>query len=48
MKTMYTWNLLMLWLTRKITWATVIYAMKSRPIAVAGRGGSFHVDPREI
>jgi hypothetical protein len=41
---MYVLNLLSLWVARKITWATVRYAMKSRPVAVAGRGGSYQVD----
>lgn len=44
---MYTWNLLSLWAGRKITWPTVIYALKSQPIAVAGRDGSYHIDPHD-
>jgi hypothetical protein len=45
---MYTWNLLCLWMAKKINWATVVYAMKSRPIAVAGPAGSYHVDPQDL
>lgn len=42
---MYMWNLLDLWVQGKIKWETVRYAAKSRPIAVAGKGGSYQVDP---
>lgn len=42
---MYMWNLLGLWVQGKIKWETVRYAAKSRPIAVAGKGGSYQVDP---
>ena len=42
---MYAFNVLMLVLERKITMLTAIYAAKERPIAVAGRGGSYIVDP---
>lgn len=42
---MYVLNVLSLWCARKIDFRTVVYAMKHRPIAVAGRGGSHHVDP---
>lgn len=42
---MYTWNLLSLWFGRKITFRTVRHALKNRPIAVAGKRGSYAVDP---
>ncbi|WP_157896785.1 hypothetical protein [Acidovorax carolinensis] len=42
---MYTWNLLSLWFSRKINFRTVRYALKNRPIAVAGSLGSYIVDP---
>lgn len=42
---MYAFNVLMLVLERKITMLTAIYAAKERPIALAGRGGSYIVDP---
>lgn len=44
-RTEYTFNVLSLWCTRKIDLRTVLYALKNRPSAVAGRGGSYHVDP---
>lgn len=44
---MYFWNLLGLLWTRKITLATAVYAVRVRPVAVAGRGGSFQVDPHD-
>ncbi len=44
---MYLWNLLGLLATRKITLQTAIYAIRVRLVAVAGRGGSFHVDPHD-
>ena len=42
---MYVLNVLSLWCARKIDFHTVVHALKNRPIAVAGRGGSYHVDP---
>lgn len=42
---MYVLNLLTLWCASKIDFHTVVHALKNRPIAVAGRGGSYHVDP---
>ena len=38
-------NVLSLWCARKIDFHTVVHALKNRPIAVAGRGGSYQVDP---
>jgi hypothetical protein len=43
---MYYWNLFRLWISGKITWPVVRYALTDRPIAVAGKGGSFQVDDR--
>lgn len=45
---MYLWNLLTLWVAGKIDWHSVVYALRERPIAVAGRGGSYHVDPVDL
>jgi hypothetical protein len=46
MKTMqYAWNLLGLWVNRKIGTRTFCMAMWQRPMAVCGKGGSYHVDP---
>ncbi len=42
---MYVFNVLSLWCTRKINMRTVVHALRYRPIAVAGRGGSYHLDP---
>lgn len=42
---MYFFNLMKLFLARKINFQTVKWAMKERPIAVCGRGGSYEVDP---
>lgn len=41
----YAWNLLCLWVKQKISWQTLCWAYRARPIAVCGRGGSYHVDP---
>lgn len=41
----YTLNVLTLWCKRKIDFPIVVYALKKRPIAVAGRGGAYIVDP---
>lgn len=37
--------LMRLFLSRKISLATVRYALRERPLAVAGRGGSYAVWP---
>lgn len=44
----YTLNVLTLWCKRKIDFPIVVYALKKRPIAVAGRGGSYHVAPHDL
>lgn len=41
----YPWNLLALRLAGEIHWATVRWALVTRPTAVAGMHGSFIVDP---
>ena len=35
----------MLLVKRKINWQTALMAVRDRPVAVAGRGGSYAVDP---
>jgi hypothetical protein len=42
---LYVWNVLSLWCDRKISFRTLVMSVKSRPIAVAGRDGSYIVDP---
>ncbi len=42
---MYVFNVLRLWVSRKIDAPTVVFALRERPAAIAGRGGSYHVDP---
>lgn len=42
---LYVWNVLSLWRTRRISFRSLVMALKSRPIAVAGRDGSYIVDP---
>ena len=42
---LYVWNVLALWCARKISFHTLVMSVKSRPIAVAGRDGSYIVDP---
>ena len=42
---MYIFNVVPLWCARKIDFRTVVHALKKRPMAVAGKGGSYHVDP---
>ena len=37
----YLKRLVALWISRRITWPTLVYALKERPYAVCGRGGSF-------
>lgn len=44
-QTMYFWNVAQLFAERAITWQTAIHALRNRPIAVAGKGGSYIVDP---
>lgn len=45
---LYVLNVLSLWCARKIDLRTVVHALKKRPMAVAGRGGSYHVDPIDL
>jgi hypothetical protein len=46
MKTVrYLRNLTHLYLTKRIAWSTVLYAIRERPIAIAGRQGAWIVDP---
>lgn len=42
---MYAWNVLAVLVPRKITWRSAIGALRERPVAVAGRGGSHALDP---
>lgn len=42
---MYAWNVLVLLMSRKITWSSALGSLRERPIAVAGRGGSYVLDP---
>ncbi|RZU28966.1 hypothetical protein BDD14_6552 [Edaphobacter modestus] len=37
-----------LWLRRRISFRTMCWALRERPLAVCGRGGSFQVDPVEL
>jgi hypothetical protein len=41
----YAFNVGRLLLRRRITWQTFKYSLRARPIAVAGRGGGYIVDP---
>lgn len=41
----YAINVGRLLLRRKITWQTFKYSLRERPIAVAGHGGCYVVDP---
>lgn len=41
----YGWNVLVLWGTRKINWRTALHGIRHQPSALAGRGGSYSVDP---
>lgn len=41
----YAWNVLVLWGLRKIDWRTALHGLRHRPAALAGRGGSYIVDP---
>lgn len=42
---MYFVNVIRLVAARRITLATAIYALRERPIAVAGKRGGYVVDP---
>jgi hypothetical protein len=42
---MYASNALVHWVSRDITWRSALRALRERPIAVAGRGGAYVVDP---
>lgn len=42
----YCTRLLSLWLQGKITGHTVIYALRQKPAAVAGKGGAFILKER--
>jgi PleD family two-component response regulator len=42
---MYIWNVIVLWLRRKITLRQVRYALKKRPIQVIGKRGRYVLDP---
>lgn len=41
----YAFNVATLFLQQKITWQTLRYALRERPVAVAGRRGGYIVDP---
>lgn len=41
----YVFSAARLWAARKISLGTLRHALRERPIAVAGRGGSFQIDP---
>ena len=43
----YTWYLILLWLSRSITWQTVRMAMRKRPAAVMGRGCICIINPSD-
>ena len=40
-------NVLALLVLREITLRTFVYALRERPMAVAGIKGSYHVDPQD-
>lgn len=42
---MYARNVMALLVSHEITWRSAIGALRERPIAVAGRGGSYVLDP---
>lgn len=47
---MYCMNAFSLWVEGKIDFSTLLYVLRERPDAVAGRGGAYHValtDPNE-
>lgn len=44
---MYTVNVLRLWFTQKIDFRTLTFALRERPDAIAGKGGSYHVGPHD-
>ncbi len=41
----YTWNAACYLLRRRIRFRTFVMALRERPIAVAGKGGSYILDP---
>lgn len=41
----YVLNVVTLFLRREIDWRTLRYALRERPVAVAGRRGGYIVDP---
>lgn len=41
----YALNCISLWLTKKISWATFLYGIKERIVALAGPEGAYVVDP---
>lgn len=41
----YGWNLLWLWISGRLRLRVVLWAVRTRPRAVCGKGGSFAVDP---
>lgn len=41
----YLFNVISLWIARKIDGRTLLFALLHRPSAVAGRLGAYHVDP---
>lgn len=45
---MYVINAIHLWFKRRIDWRTLLYALRERPIAVAGKGGYYQVDPVDL
>jgi twitching motility two-component system response regulator PilH len=42
---MYVWNVIVLWLRRKITMRQVRHALKKRPVEVIGKRGRYVLDP---
>ena len=41
----YTLNALSLWVRRQITFQTMIYGLRKRPVLLAGHSGAYVVDP---
>jgi hypothetical protein len=41
----YTFNALQLFLQRRISWHTLVFALRTQPIAVCGRGGNEIICP---
>ncbi|MYM92490.1 hypothetical protein [Duganella vulcania] len=44
----YVINAVRLWFDGEIMWRTLLYALRSRPIAVAGKRGYYQVDPVDL